>query len=460
MELSDIQGLVFYGYGRQPLARYYLLTFPAGSEPKSWLSRVLVSVSSADRGEREEATRLNLALSATGLGKLGLDEATMLTFPREFTQGMAHPERSIALGDFGDNAPERWQYGGPEQPIDGLLMLFCRTTAELEQRHLELAAELERYAVAWQSEDAYRPADGREHFGFADGLTNPVVKGGPIKPPKNRFDPPIRAGELLLGYKNAYGRLPFSPYAPVKRSTRDLPPLRDRGKSVDLGHNGTYLVLRKLEQDVEGFWSFAAEQARKAGAADSDAGARFFAARLVGRWPNGTSLVAEPLAAHERDELNGFGYRDDPRGLSCPLGAHVRRANPRDALGEDARESLQRAARHRIMRRGRLYVRDDGREQTKGLLFVALNANLRRQFEFIQQSWLNNAKFAGLSHDRDPLVGRDGYDLAGGVLPRVFTRAFTPVRERCVGLPSFVRMRGGGYFFLPSLRALSYVAEG
>ncbi len=427
MDLSDIQGLVFYGYGKQPLARYYLLTFGAGSDAHGWLSRLIQSVSSAARGERRETTRLNVALSASGLAKLGLQGDALLTFPREFMQGMGHPERSIVLGDFGDSAPEHWQYGNEARPIDALLMLFCRSERERDARHAELVAELERYGIESRVQDAYRPADGREHFGFADGLTNPIVRRGPVKRQKNRFDPPIKAGELLLGYRNGYGRLAHGPRAPVKRSTRELPPLCDGGRTVDLGHNGTYLVLRKLEQDVERFWGFAAEQAQQLGSHDTERWTQLFAARLVGRWPNGTPLALEPLESRPTDELHRFGYQGDPRGLECPLGAHVRRANPRDALGEDAAISLERVGRHRIMRRGRLYLEKEGGVVKKGIVFMALGANLRRQFEFVQQSWLNGPK---------------------------------PLRERCVGLPNFVRVRGGGYFFLPSLRALSYLAEG
>jgi Dyp-type peroxidase family len=454
MELSDIQGLVFYGYAQQPLARYYLVSFAKDAEPQAWLSRLVHRVSSADSAERGEASRLNVAFSARGLERLGLGEETMFTFQREFHQGMAHPERSIALGDFGDDAPQHWEFGGPAGPsLDALLMLFCPTQALLDERHAEIDEALSKHGLTYTTQDAYIPADGREHFGFADGLTNPVVKGGPVKHDKNPFDPPIKAGELLLGHRNAYGKLPFTPVAPLKRSTRDLPPRKDGG--VDLGFNGTYLVVRKLEQDVKGFWAFAHEQAEKAGADDAKAWSTYFAARLVGRWPNGMPLVGSPTNQDPPADLNTFGYRElDQDGLRCPIGAHVRRTNPRDTLGEDGPTSLVRSGLHRITRRGRLYQETE----RQGLLFIALNANLRRQFEFIQQTWINNSKFGGLCSDRDPLVG-NGYDIAGERVQRIFTRALLPVRERCVGLPSFVRMRGGGYFFLPSLRALSYLAE-
>jgi Dyp-type peroxidase family len=462
MDLSDIQGLVFYGYRSQPLARYYFATFGDEAEPRAWLSRVFARVSSAHKRERDEATRFNVAFTASGLSRLGLGEQTLFEFPREFTQGMSHPERSIALGDYGEDAPETWEIGGPRGPrLDALVMLFCRDEAELGASHEELTSKLETYGISAQYLDAYLPGDGKEHFGFTDAITNPVVKGGPVKHDKNPFDPRIRAGEILLGYKNGYGRYPSSPTVPPKRSTRELPPRTKGGSALDFGHNGSYLVFRKLEQDVEKFWRYAEERAELAGVTDRKAYAEAFAARLVGRWPDGRPLAVAPGPDDPADDLNRFGYRDeDLRGLRCPVGAHIRRTNPRDALGDDGAISLQRASRHRIMRRGRLYA-EPGPAGTsrKGLAFLALNANLRRQFEFIQQTWLNNPKFGGLTHDRDPLVGRAGTDLTGDPEPRVFTRASTPFRERVIGLPSFVRVRGGGYFFLPSLRALGYLAE-
>ncbi len=462
MDLGDIQGLVFYGYRRQPFARYYFATFGEDAEPKEWLSRTVHRVSSADASERRDPARLNLALTSSGLARLGLGEGSLFEFPREFTQGMSHPERSIALGDFGEDAPEAWELGGPGTArIDALVMLYCESEEQLSERHDELASQLEKYGIVAEHLDAYLPDDGKEHFGFADGITNPVIKGGPVKHDKNPFDPRVRAGEILLGYKNGYGRVPSSPTVPPKRSTRDLPPRTLGGSALDFGHNGTYLVFRKLEQDVEAFWRYAEARAALAGAPDPAAFAEQFAARIVGRWPDGRSLAVAPGPKDPVDDLNRFGYREeDARGLRCPVGAHVRRSNPRDSLGEDGAISLERTSRHRIMRRGRLYVESSPSGATrKGLAFMALNANLRRQFEFIQQTWVNNPKFGRLSCDRDPLIGRAGVELSGAAEPRVFTRALAPFRERVVGLPSFVRVRGGAYFFLPSLRALAYLAE-
>ena len=216
----------------------------------------------------------------------------------------------------------------------------------------------------------------------------------------------------------------------------------------DLGRNGTYLVLRTLAQDVDAFDAYVTTTAAELGL-DPE----LLAAKMVGRWRGGASLVQSPDV--DRAELataNDFGYHhDDVRGLRCPVGAHVRRANPRDSLdprpGSDASQAV--TDRHRLLRRGRVFA-DDGQQ---GLQFVALNANLGRQFEFVQHSWLNDPKFAGLTTDLDPLVTPRTPD-------GVFTIPGEPFRTRVCGLPEFVTTLGGAYFFLPGRRALRYLAAG
>lgn len=466
MDLGDVQGLVFFGYRRQAFARFYFCTFVEGAQPKEWLARLFPRVSSASPRERSERVRLNLAFTASGLVRLGLSDATLLEFPVEFAQGMSHPERSQVLGDVGEDAPVHWEVGGPNAPrVDALLLLYCESREELEERHAEQLALFERFGISAPSLETYLPEDEREHFGFAFSVSQPAVKGGPRqgifrRHPKNPYNPPIELGELLLGYKNGYGRVAPSPSVPVKRLTREPPPYRGRS-ALDFGKNGTFLVFRKLEQDVEGFLRFAEERAALARATDRSALAQAFAARLIGRWPDGRPLAVAPEPDSFVDDLNRFGYREhDPRGLACPLGAHVRRMNPRDSLGESGKVSLERVARHRLVRRGRLYVeRAANGEIRRGLAFLALNASLRRQFEFVQSAWQNGLYCDGPSGERDPLLGGPGGEPSGASEPRVFTLQEAPFRERVVGLPRFVRVRGGAYFFLPSLSALAYLAE-
>ncbi len=464
MERADVQGLMLFAYKQHPRSRFYLLRFDEG-QPREWLRRALTDVTTGT-DDPDGRYRFNVAFTARGLAALGLSELDLSTFQREFAQGMAHPERSHVLGDRYADAPEHWHFGNEQQPVDALAMLYARTDEALEERAVELEAQLERYAIRARREDVVLPPDGREHFGFADGLAQPFIRGSGRK--RNRGDVKLATGELVLGYKNAYGQIADVPSAAPRRGTREHPFPRWDGR-VGFGHNGTYLVLRKLQQDVAGFWQYCWDAARADGALDLEAASKLLAARIIGRWPNGVPLVEAPDAERPpRAGLNDFGFRErDPDGLRCPLGAHVRRANPRDMLGATAKEGLHDANLHRVVRRGRAYGlrlpgdmprRDDGVE--RGLFFVALNADLRRQFEFIQQTWLNNCKFAGLSAERDPLVGKDALDFDDQPVPRVFSVQERPVRRRYEGLPKFVHVRGGEYFFLPGLRALNYLCDG
>jgi Dyp-type peroxidase family len=225
-----------------------------------------------------------------------------------------------------------------------------------------------------------------------------------------------------------------------------LPRVQDN--RADFGRNGTFMVMRQLEQNVGEFDRFVAasvplEERQR------------FAAQMVGRWRSGAALVLHDeqggYSQRALEAENDFGYhREDRHGFRCPIGAHIRRANPRDSLAEGLgitpEEAQQIVDQHRILRRGRVYP-DEGDAQ--GLMFVCLNANIERQFEFIQNSWLLNGEFGGLTGETDPIIG-------------VGQRDFTiqrPLLGRCHrNLPQFVRTRGGEYFFLPSVTALHYLA--
>ncbi len=466
MERADVQGLTLFAYRQHPRSRFFLLRFADG-QPREWLRRTLNDVTSGDE-ERDGKYRFNLAFSARGLAALGLDEQDLSTFQREFVQGMAHPERSHVLGDHFSDDPSRWEWGSEATPVDAVAMLYARSDEELEERAAELTKALEKYGISARSEDVSLPEGGREHFGFRDGLAQPFVKGSGRR--RQPGESKVATGELVLGYPNAYGQVTSVPHAKRRRGTREHPYfIPGSTERVSLGFNGTYLVMRKLQQDVAGFWRYCWDAAVSEQATDVAARAQLIAARMVGRWPNGVPLVEAPEAERPpRAALNDFGFRErDPDGLRCPFGAHIRRANPRDMFGETAKEGLRDANLHRLVRRGRAYGakltgdmprQDDGAD--RGLYFVALNANLRRQFEFVQQTWLNSCKFAGLSAERDPLVGKDVEDADDRRLPRPFTVQARPLRQRYEDVPKVVHVRGGEYFFLPGLRALNYLCDG
>jgi Dyp-type peroxidase family len=456
---------MLFAYKQHPRSRFYLLDL-RGGEPREWLRRAITDVTLGE-DDKDGKYRFNVAFAASGLRALGLDDQDLGTFQREFVQGMAHPERSNVLGDRYSDDPQYWQWGNAQAPVDGLAMLYARTAEELEARAAEVEKLLEKFGIGFKKEDAGLSDDGREHFGFTDGLAQPYIRGSGRR--RGPGESVVATGELVLGYPNAYGLITQVPSAKPRRGTREHPFPVAAGGRVAFGYNGSYLVVRKLQQDVAGFWRYCRDAALAEGAPDVAARATLIAARMIGRWPNGVPLVEAPDAERAATaDLNDFGFRErDPEGLRCPFGAHIRRANPRDMLGGDAKEGRHDANLHRLVRRGRAYgpkllgplpQADDGLE--RGLYFMALNANLRRQFEFVQQTWINNCKFAGLSAERDPLIGKEAFDFDDQPVPRLFTVPARPVRQRYEGLAKVVQVRGGEYFFLPGMRALNYLCDG
>jgi Dyp-type peroxidase family len=455
LEKNDIQGLLFSGYGKNPSACYVLLRVVDAARTRAWLARI-ADLLTAGEPRQYDAT-MNLAFTARGLSTLGLPDAAMATFSREFREGMSSEDhRSRILGDTDDSAPSQWQWGSSGRPaVHLLLMLYARDDAGLErllaERRSEYAGVLEEVLVR----DTVTLPERREHFGFADGIAQPAIRGSA----RAKADA-LEAGEFVLGYANEYDKLPLSPWVAASLDTgHHLQPAFDNGSAArDLGRNGTYLVVRQLEQNVEAFWQAMEHYSASSGTPDRTEAIRL-AAKCVGRWPSGAPLVSSP----DRDERskakdNAFLYHDaDPHGLACPIGSHIRRTNPRDSLEPGPDESLEVVNRHRILRRGRSYghrLEPFAHEETKserGLFFMCLNTNIRRQFEFIQQTWSNNPKFGGLYEDKDPVIG-DQPRAEGGI----FTIPERPVRRRLDHLARFVEVRGGEYFFLPSIRALRF----
>lgn len=461
LELDDIQGIVGRGYSRHRSARYSVLRINDAAGARKWLGRTALS-SAAERGL---APALNVALTAAGLATLGVAPTVLAGFAPEFVGGMADPTRSRVLGDAGVNAPAEWIWGGPATPpIHMIAMLFAADDGELTSAQSALSADLG--AAGFEEVIGLDTSDhgDREPFGFHDSISQPVIEGLSRSGPASNT---VRSGEFVLGYPNEYGLYTDRPILPASSPGAELLPKDPAGSGgADLGRNGTYVIFRQLRQDVSGFWRYLESVTRNPDGTVNAAAKVHLGARLVGRWPGGAPLVLSPV----RDDpalanATEFAYHaTDPDGLRCPIGAHVRRSNPRDSLDPDpgTQKSIDVGNRHRLLRRGREYGPpatpealdrgiDDGIE--RGLHFICLSASIARQFEFIQRTWVNNPKFSGLYEDADPLVGsrRAGADC--------FTIPGQPVRTRLLRLPQFVTVRGGAYCFLPGVKAVRYLAS-
>jgi Dyp-type peroxidase family len=438
IDRKNIQGFVVRGY-RLPFAAYVFLRIDDAAKARTTLGEFIPQVITAEHWTDKPTSGINVAFSFAGLRALGLDDRSLDAFPAEFRAGMA--ARAQVLGDIGDSAPDRWEAPFADGSGHVMVMVSARDADALAERQARIESAVERRGgatvVGFQGGAALE--GGREHFGYADGFAQPSIEGSGFapEPGAGAVDGwrPIKPGELLLGYPDEQG------------STTPTPP------PDGFGVNGSYLVYRKLRQDVAAFRRLLREAS-----ALYPGGEELLAAKIVGRWRDGTPLAVsphrpDPAVVGDANRNNAFDYADDPQGLRCPIGAHVRRMNPRRSLPFDGKL----VNRHRIMRRGITYgdrlpdgAEDDG--QDRGVIFMCLQASLARGFEFVQSQWANGGNAFRLAEDQDVIVGP--HDTEG------------PAKMTVPGNPPFflgplsrvVTTRGGEYYFTPGINGLRHLA--
>jgi Dyp-type peroxidase family len=449
---ADVQGIIVSAYKKHPFAMFMMVRFPAppaiGSN--AWISQLAPRITNAV-GKRE--TCFNLALSAAGLTVLGVSDDVKATFSVSFQEGMTTVNRAHFLGD----DPAKWNWsdcGSNPNCVHAQLMVYARTQSELNSAVAAEAATLAGFGLTLADQIFLQVNQGpngerREHFGFVDGISQPILVDG--VPVEKRALNEIPVGEVVLGQNNTYDIPAAGPVVPTSaKAVQYLKPAAMEG-FLDLGLNGTYIVVRQLKQDVAKFWNN-----MKKASTDlldenrSPATDEWLAQKAVGRTLDGKML--NPTGPVDGNSMNFFAT--DPLGYGCPITSHVRRANPRDGLAPTAKDTpdiIKATNRHRIMRRGRIYgdpianrYKDDGAD--RGLVFVCLNSEIERQFEFVQHTWLLNPMFGMGYTESDPLLGaRCPYSIPS-----------KPVRQQPT-LETFITPVGGGYFFLPSVSALRYL---
>ena len=433
LELDDIQSGVLRPRPTPYVATYIALRIDDRQAGRALMQRISNAVTSAANPESPLAdTWVSAALTYQGLKALGVPQESLDSLSWEFRQGMA--ARAKELGDVGESDPQNW-----EQPLGSsdVHVIIVAVSPDAERLEAAVARARETYQTMTGFEAIWRQnchalPNETEPFGFRDGISHPAIEGSGI-PGTNPHEPPLKAGEFVLGYPDEIGGL--------QKTTPEI-----------LGHNGTYVVFRKLHQRVADFRRFLRTNSNSS---DEE---ELLAAKMMGRWRSGAPLALCPF--HDDPELgadpqrnNAFMFEeDDKAGLKTPGGSHIRRSNPRDA-------SIAGVARiHRMIRRGTAYgpllpdgvLEDDGAE--RGLMFAFVGANISRQFEFVQSQWINDGIFFGAGGDKDPVIGSNAQ---GGS----FTVPRKPVRRRMQGIPNFVVTRGGEYCFMPGMRALRWLAE-
>jgi Dyp-type peroxidase family len=471
LELNDIQGVIIRGYAKLPAAHFLLLSLKDPAAAKQWLSVIAKDITPGDSDPVESAT--HIAFTFNGLKALDLNQAALDSFSLEFEDGMTGKHKQFFLGDFAESAPDKWTWGGPNtEAVHVLLMLYAKDLEILDSNRkaiLETALHYGLHEVKFL--DTTVLYKKKEHFGFHDGISQPTIKG--LKRPDSKENI-IEAGEFILGYKNEYGQYTPRPMVPAQADPDNLLPPMQQDTAHDLGRNGSYIVFRQLEQNVPLFWKFMAKTTQNPDGGHDEKEMIRLASKIVGRWPNGAPLVLNPDHDGGKSESNenNFDYRQsDPDGLKCPFAAHIRRSNPKDSLDTDRATSIAIAKRHRLLRRGRSYgpplteklnpldclnVVETNIE--RGLYFISINADIGRQFEFVQNGWINNEKFKGLFEERDPLVANH-QNPQDSNHSGTFCIRHDGLRTRITGIPEFVKVKGGAYFFIPGLRALRFLAN-
>ncbi len=435
LEIDDIQHILLT---RAPAltGRYEFLSFRDPRGGRAWLSAIKEKVHSVAemRASVEKDKRwVTVAFTWSGLRALGLDQASLASFPDEFKQGMA--ARAEALGDTGANAPELWGGGLASPDLHAIAILFARDSSE----HARCVSEHEKLVASCSGVEilsvldvqAVPPLDyAHDHFGYRDRLSQPVIEGGGEAPTPGSGGP-LKAGEFILGYPDEIGAVAGSPRPEI------------------LARNGSYMAYRRLEEHVGRFRDFLHAHG------ETPEQRELIAAKLMGRWRSGAPLVLapdrdDPALGADMQRNNDFNYKEmDPHGYAVPLGSHARRMNPRDTAAN--------MNRRRMIRRGATYgpylpegALEDGAE--RGIAAFVICASLIRQFEFAQNVWANDPNFHELGNERDPIIGHQDGTFEFKIPKR-------PIRKKIVGLPAFTTVRGGAYFFLPGLKGLNYLAS-
>lgn len=498
IQTQEVQSIMFGGMGKLRDATCYLFRLPDDpAKARQWLTEVEPDISFGDRPPFGSAQ--TIAVTCSGLARFGLAETHIRAFSAPFQQGMSDSKRAeFVLKDTGDDHPEKWRWGHGVNVVDIALTIYADVNnpqyalSELSKKPLELLIKLGGKKVD-QIDTRQLPAKGpvREAFGFVDGVSQPIIKGTYRWNKNKDSQHVVEPGEFILGYPDNRGYLPTTPTIPStadpdntlpvyheKAIDHDWPDYSRTSANArhDFGSNGSYLVIRQLQQNVEEFDKRISQLAQKyKNHPGNPPGLSltqleiWIKSKTVGRWPDGTSLVRHPFEPgtgwNGKKNPSGSGVKpdnsflfgtEDPEGMRCPFSAHIRRTNPRESFEPGSQEQLDIVNRHRILRIGRPYGpdknSDTGDKDKRGLLFMCLNGDLERQFEFIQHTWVMSRLFHGLSGEVDAILGRGG---RGGQLT-------IPTQQGPIivqGFTDFITVRGGAYFFLPGHSAIRYLCS-
>lgn len=511
LDLFDVQGDLVKVYAQFGFffGRYVCLNIRDGHVGRKFLSDLLPQITTGVTWNDPENpvpipnTTTNVSFTYPGLKELGLPRASLVGFPEEFVMGMK--KRKDILGDDGPSSPVNWdpvwrnsREFDRDHDVHMLVTIYAKSPELLEQHYQWLLGVIDATDGGVVLLKGHRGDDGaedmpyqavnaifenglptpKEHFGYTDGISDPYYVGFPGNPKrvlgrgkqtKDGGWEPLATGEFVLGHIDEAQEYPPAP------------------KPVLLARNGTYMVYRKLHENVATFDQYLEREGQT-----YPGGKELLAAKFVGRWrDNGAPLVSAPDAKskaewdaafakaddEEKDRmLSGFTYDQDMSGSRCPFSAHMRRINPRASLqvkrgvtpgsmevNPDAFDTPGALAnRRRLIRRGLPYgksVQRDSDRGNHGIVIMMLNADINRQFEFVQQQWINYGNDFRAGNDKEILLGNHGKEFPSKAVLQVDPESDqAPYFLR--NIPRLVETRGGDYFFMPSMTALRMIAKG
>ena len=437
LELDDIQHYLLTR-PHASIAQYNFITFRTAEGGRKWIEALIHTVGTAEKvlaANSSDNRWVSIAFTFGGLRKLGLDEASLATFPEPFRQGMA--ARAAILGDTGINHPDNWEDNITSEDLHAVVILFAKDKQELErciQKHDDYLKQAPGVSILSSLLlEAVAPMEYvHEHFGYRDRVTTPVIEGMGVEPTPGSHAP-SKPGEFILGYPDDTGLMPVQPEPGI------------------LSKNGSFLGYRKIREHVGAFRDFLKANGK------TPEEQELVAAKIMGRWrKTGAPLVLSPdkddrELGYDEQRNNNFDYEKmDPHGYACPLGAHIRRMHVRDTR-------VSRIMNRRlIIRRGGTYgpglpeeAPEDG--ANRGIAVFAGCADLSRQFEFLISIWSNDPEFHELN-ERDPFSG----SIDGKFEITVPNR---PIKKKYKGISAFTTITGGAYFFLPGIKAMHYLAS-
>jgi len=479
LDLGDIQGFILRGY-RMPMVRHFLLAVGNPGEARKLLGRLVNGDESdapqittaedwhvgfepgpgdnlADMPRRKPDYCLNLGITWPGLIAMEIkDRVPALSFKsfKAFIAGAA--ERANLVGDTGTSAPQNWisAFGrGNDHVLVTLHAISSEALTSYSDRLTALFADGNAFRELWRGDGMalMETRDGKPvlttkvHFGYTDGISNPTLRGGPERYTPDHQQPCESWLFVLQDDAENY-------FVPEPR---------------ELGLNGSFAVFKMISTDVVGFEKYLQSRRDKI---DPE----LLAAKMCGRWRNGVPLALSPdtdspPGGIPLDQLNNFEYVNadgsgDPKGLRCPVGAHIRRINPRGQPVTGQGQPGGSNTTHRLIRRGLPYgpAYDprqpyDGIE--RGLLGYFINSSIENQYEFVLSQWANDAEFAGAVRlnpkSKDPIIGTQDPAESIFVIPRA--NGAPPIK--ITGFSSFIATKAAAYCFLPSVTALKFIAN-